>query len=118
MLDTRFAIGLDLLRTDGTAWQSKQGGDHEGMYRAAAERAGVTGTVYALRHSSIIRALLANVPTRVVAAGHDTSVGQLERTYSSYITDFSDALTRPHLLEFSEPRRASSVVSLSREPRA
>jgi integrase len=107
-----------LLRTDGTAWQSTQDGDHESMYRKAAASAGVTGTAYALRHSSIIRALLAKVPTRVVAASHDTSVGQLERTYSAYITDFSDDLTRPHLLEFSEPPRASNVVSLLREPRA
>ena len=31
-------------------------------------------TMYALRHSSIVRQLLAGVPVRIVAAGHDTSV--------------------------------------------
>ena len=36
-------------------------------------------TAYALRHSSIIRALLAGVPVRVVAVNHDTSVTMLER---------------------------------------
>jgi len=52
-----------------------------------------------LRHSSIVRALLANIPVRIVAATHDTSVEMVERTYSAFITEFSDALTRPALLE-------------------
>ena len=88
-----------LLRADGCAWQSSQDGDHERLYAAAAARAGVTGTIYALRHSSIVRALLANIPVRIVAATHDTSVEMVERTYSAFITEFSDALTRPALLE-------------------
>ena len=33
--------------------------------------------MYALRHSSIVRQLLANVPIRVIAAGHDTSVAMM-----------------------------------------
>ena len=92
-----------LLRADGRAWQSSQDGDHERLYQQAAERAGVTGTIYALRHSSIVRSLLANVPVRVVAAVHDTSVVMIERTYSPFITEFSDALTRPALLDLSSP---------------
>ena len=62
-----------LLRTDGRAWQSSQDGDHERLYAAAAARAGVEGTIYALRHSSIVRSLLANIPVRIVAPLHDTS---------------------------------------------
>jgi integrase len=100
-----------LLRTDGTAWQSSQDGDHERFYRQAAERAGVTGTIYQLRHSSIIRSLLANVPARVVAATHDTSIVMLERTYSAYIADHADAVARPALLETS-----SSVGNIVRLP--
>jgi integrase len=92
-----------LLRADGRAWQSSQDGDHERLYRQAAARAGVTGTIYALRHSSIVRALLANVPVRVVAAVHDTSVVMIERSYSPFIAEFSDALTRPALLDLSSP---------------
>jgi integrase len=99
-----------LLRADGTAWQSSQDGDHERLYRQAADRAGVTGTMYALRHSSIIRSLLANVPIRVVAAVHDTSTGQIEKVYSSHITDFADAVARPALLETSSP--AGNIVKL------
>jgi integrase len=92
-----------LLRGDGRAWQSSNAGDHEVLYRAAAERAGVAGTtIYALRHSSIVRALLAGVPMRVTAAMHDTSTAMIERTYSAFITEFSDKLTRPALLDFGE----------------
>jgi len=58
-------------------------------------------TLYALRHSSIVRQLLAGVPTRVVAATHDTSVAMLERTYSRCIGEHSDALTRVALLDLA-----------------
>jgi integrase len=101
-----------LLRADGKAWQSSQDGDHERFYRQAADRAGITGTMYALRHSSIIRSLLANVPARVVAATHDTSIVMLERTYSAYIADHADAVARPALLETSSPAAAGKVVKL------
>ena len=92
-----------LLRSDGRAWQSSQDGDHERLYRIAVERAGIKGTMYALRHSSIIRSLLANVPARIVAATHDTSIVMIERTYSAFIADFSDAVTRPALLDLGVP---------------
>jgi integrase len=92
-----------LLRADGAALQSSHDGDHERLYRQAAERAGITGTMYALRHSSIIRALLANVPARVTAAAHDSSIAMLERTYSAYITDHADALVRGALLDTERP---------------
>jgi integrase len=88
-----------LLRADGRAWQSSQDGDHEGLYRQAAERVDIKGTIYALRHSSIIHMLLANVPVRIVAALHDTSVIMIEKTYSAFITEFADALTRPALFD-------------------
>jgi integrase len=87
-----------LLRSDGSAWQSSQDGDHERLYRQAVDRAGIKGTIYALRHSSIIRALLANVPARVVAATHDTSIVMLERTYSASIADHADKIARRGLL--------------------
>lgn len=61
-------------------------------------------TPYALRHSSIVRQLLKGVPTRVVAAHHDTSVAMIEKNYSRYIIgDPSDALTRTTLLDFEKP---------------
>jgi hypothetical protein len=55
--------------------------------------------MYALRHSSVVRQLLAAVPIRVVAVNHDTGVAMLERTYSRYIADHADAMTRAAMLE-------------------
>lgn len=63
-----------------------------------------SGTVmYSLRHSSIVRGLLVNVPVRVVAALHDTSVVMIERHYAAYITDMSEELARRGVMQFSEP---------------
>ena len=69
-------------------------------------------TAYALRHSSIVRQLLAGVPVRVVAHAHDTSVLMLERTYSRYISDHSDVLTRRALLDLAEPTADENVIPL------
>ena len=66
-------------------------------------------TLYALRHSSIVRMLLKNIPIRLIAALHNTSVGQIERNYSKNITEtHSDDLTRTGLL--SEPAPAADNV--------
>ena len=65
-------------------------------------------TAYALRHSSIIRALLAGVPVRVVAASHDTSVMMLERTYSAYVLDHSDAVGRARCSIWRQRQRRST----------
>jgi integrase len=65
-------------------------------------------TPYALRHSSIVRMLLASVPVRVVAVHHNTSVKMIERHYSAFIADVSDALTRGTLLDLDQP--AGAVV--------
>jgi integrase len=51
-------------------------------------------TINSLRHTSIVRQLLGNVPVRVVAALHDTSVAMIERTYSRHIADHTDAMAR------------------------
>jgi hypothetical protein len=50
-----------------------------------------------------VRALLGSVPVRVVAANHDTSVLQIERTYSKHIADHSDAVARQALLDLEQP---------------
>lgn len=72
-------------------------------------------TPYALRHSSIVRQLLKGVPTRVVAAHHDTSVAMIEKNYSRYIIgDPSEALTRATLLDLGAPPSSPDVVPLAR----
>jgi integrase len=56
-------------------------------------------TPYALRHSSIARQLLKGIPTRLVASAHDTSVIEIERTYSHYIvSDQTESMLRDSLL--------------------
>ena len=42
---------------------------------------------YAMRHSSIMRGIRANLPIRLVAALHDTSVPMIERHYGRWIAD-------------------------------
>jgi hypothetical protein len=57
------------------------------------------------------------VPLRLLAAHHDTSTAEIERTYSRFITgDPSEALTRATLLDLVE-RAASNVVPLKRRQR-
>ncbi|MES2494665.1 MAG: tyrosine-type recombinase/integrase [Pseudomonadota bacterium] len=47
---------------------------------------------YALRHSSIVRGIRANLPIRLVASLHDTSVQMIERHYGRFIADGLDEL--------------------------
>lgn len=72
--------------------------DYRGPWTSAAEITrqwrticadlGLAGVIpYALRHSSIVRAIRAGLPIRLVAAMHDTSVAMIERHYARYIVD-------------------------------
>ena len=102
-----------LLRADGAPWQPANA-DYRLPFIRAVTRVGLDPTMvtlYSLRHSSIVRALLAGVPTRVVAAQHDTSVPMLERTYSQHILDHSDTVARRALLDTAQPA-AGNVVAL------
>ena len=66
-------------------------------------------TIYALRHSNIVRQLLAGVPVRVVAVNHDTSIVMIERTYSRHIGDHADALARVALLDITKAPEGNVV---------
>lgn len=70
---------------------------------------------YTLRHSSIIRQIRSNVPLRIIAFTHDTSVQEIERTYARYLGNASDDLSRRGLLadEASE-RMPDNVIPLAR----
>ena len=81
--------------------------------RAVVEAAGLDPdvvTLYALRHSSIVRQLLGNVPIRIVATLHDTSVKMIERTYSKHIAEHTDAIARRTLLDIAPPAIANIVA--------
>src|SRR6516162_5018636 len=101
-----------LLKSDGAPWRPDS---HGQPFAEAVARAGLDPavTLYALRHSSIVRQLLGNVPVRVVASTHDTSIPMIEKSYSAFINDHSDALTRRVLLDTARPAGAN-VVSLPR----
>jgi integrase len=107
--------GALLLQSDGSAW-----GDNPGQryHRHVDEIVTAVGldpnevTIYALRHSSIVRALLANMPIRLVASLHNTSVAMIEKTYSKYITEHSDDISRRALLQHTPPSD-DNVVALA-----
>lgn len=66
---------------------------------------GLKGTIpYALRHSSIVRAIRAGLPIRLVAAMHDTSVAMIERHYARYIVDGLEELTAKAIVPLAPPR--------------
>src|SRR5262249_25361264 len=66
-------------------------------------------TLYMLRHSSIVRMLLRNIPIRLIAALHNTSVGQIERNYGKHITEHHSDDVSP-IGRLSEPVPAAENV--------
>jgi integrase len=94
-----------LLQSDGTPWDKNPG---QGYHREVNKIVIAIGldpdvvTMYALRHSSIVRLVLQNVPIRLVASLHNTSVTMIERTYSKFITEHGDEISRRALLQHEE----------------
>jgi integrase len=104
-----------LLQSDGNAWGDNPGQRYHREVGKVVTAIGLDPdevTMYCLRHSSIVRALLLNVPIRVVASLHNTSVAMIERTYSKYITEHSDDISRKALLQ-DEPPSGENVVALA-----
>jgi len=99
-----------LVRSNGERWGHGRSRHHRNDMRAVVEAAGLDPdqvTLSALRHSSIVRHLLANTPIRIVATLHDTSVKMIERSYSKHIAEHTDAIARRALLD-----TAANVVTL------
>ncbi|APH74097.1 tyrosine-type recombinase/integrase [Aquibium oceanicum] len=64
-------------------------------WQAIRDAAGMADVIpYALRHSSIVRGIKANLPIRLVAALHDTSVKMIEDHYSAHVTDGLEDMAR------------------------
>jgi len=106
-----------LLQSDGSPWDKNPGLNYHRKVNRVVTVIGLNPaevTMYCLRHSSIVRMLLRNVPIRLVASLHNTSVAMIEKHYSRYITEHSiDDITRAGLL--SEPTQAGdNVVALAR----
>jgi integrase len=103
-----------LLQSDGTSWEAVGKVRYRDAVREIVAAAGLDPdivTMYALRHSSIVRALLLNIPIRVIAATHDTSVAMIESNYSRHIAEHSDELSRRALLQDEPP--AGNVVPIT-----
>jgi integrase len=107
------AIDAPLLtKPSGERWKQS---DHSRLFRRAVLGAALDPgevTLNALRHSSIVRDLLANVPVRIVATKHDTSIPMIERNYSKYIADHADVLSRRALLD-PDGIPSHNVISLT-----
>lgn len=108
--------GKDLLR-----WQR----DSRGPWSSSAEltrpwdhlrkEAGMPAVIpYALRHSSIVRGIGANLPIRLVAALHDTSVAMIEKHYSKWIASGLDELAAAAVVSLV-PVATGNVTSFRRE---
>ncbi|WP_396604718.1 site-specific integrase [Bradyrhizobium sp. YCK136] len=86
-------------------------------FRVVLDRLGLDLSLspYTLRHSSIIRQIRSNVPLRIIAFTHDTSVQEIERTYARYLGNASDDLSRRGLLaDEACERMPDNVIPLAR----
>jgi len=105
-----------LRKSDGSRWLELNKSEHWTLFREVAEQAGFDPDVitsYALRHSSICRALLAGVPVSVVAKLHDTSSREIEAHYAAYILDVAgDVLSRKGLLLLPEAPTTDNIITL------
>ena len=103
------------LQGDGSPWGDNPGAGYHREVKQIVSAIGADpdATMYALRHSSIVRMLKANVPIRLVASLHNTSTKMIEKHYSKYITEHSDEISRHALLHHELPA-ADNVVALAR----
>ena len=102
-----------LLQADGRSWGERPSENYRDAVREIVACVGLdaeTVTLYATRHSSIVRQLLAGVPIRIVAVSHDTSVAAIEKTYSRHIAHHADEIARAGLLHHKP--RAGNVIAL------
>jgi integrase len=102
-----------LLKRSGAPWSNS---DQRKPFRRTAAAIGQDPskvTMYALRHSSITRMLLAGIPIRVVADHHDTGTNMIESNYSRHIGQHTDAMIRGALID-TEVADGNVVVPLHR----
>jgi integrase len=88
---------------------------HFEWFRRAAVAAGLDPkvSVYALRHSSIVRMLISGTPIRITAVHHNTSAQMIERSYSRHINDHADTVVRRGLIDIAAPA-GTNIVPLVR----
>lgn len=83
-------------------------------WASVRERAGMPELIpYALRHSSVVRGIRANLPIRLVAALHDTSVEMIERHYAKWIVDGLDDMAARAVVSLVPENDAKKVVRIA-----
>jgi hypothetical protein len=89
--------------------------EYEDAFRRVVAELGIDPkhTAYSLRHSAIVRMLVANVPLKLVASLCDTSPPMIERSYGRYIADAGDAVARRGMLDFAS-EDTCNVVAITR----
>lgn len=103
--------GIRWERVGRGPWQSA--GEIMRPWHDLRERAGMPDAIpYALRHSSIVRGIRANLPIRLVAALHDTSVPMIERHYGRWIVDGLDELAARAVVPLVPPDGDGNVVPM------
>ncbi|MCL6698293.1 tyrosine-type recombinase/integrase [Sphingomonas sp. NSE70-1] len=105
------AGGIRWERVGRGSWQSAS--ELVRPWAAIRERAKMSEVIsYALRHTSIVRGIRANLPIRLVAALHDTSVAMIERHYGRFVADGLDELAARSVVPLVPQRDDGDVVSL------
>jgi integrase len=83
--------GIQWERSERGAWGAAA--QMQRPWKTIRDRAGMPHVIaYALRYSSIVRGIRANLPIQLVASLHDTSVAMIERHYGRFIADGLDEL--------------------------
>jgi len=100
-----------LLRSNGKSWNPRDPSHLQRSFAAIAARVGISETMLCLRHSAIVRALLAGVPAKLTASNADTSLVMLERTYARFISEHGGEVARKGLLPSTPP--GENIVNLS-----
>lgn len=103
-----------LLHRDGTPWGDNPGQRYHREVDQIVKAIGCDADVsmYALRHSSIVRRLLAHMPVALVVAMHDTSEKMIRQHYAKHITEHADDHARIRLLQDEVPV-GENVVALA-----
>jgi hypothetical protein len=101
----------------GIKWKKSQRGpwqkdDLTRRWDATREHADMPEVIaYALRHSSIVRALKKGLPIQYVAKMHNTSVKMIERHYAKYVATALEDLARAAVTPLV-PQNGTSVVPI------
>lgn len=105
--------GITWQRSGRGPWQSAA--ELVRPWHAIREKAQLHEAIpYALRHSSIVKGIRANLPIRLVAGLHDTSTAMIERHYAKWITSGLEELARAAIVPLVPSVEGARVVTIRR----